>query len=313
MLERKIGDAQLPEERSLEMSLAKVDDWKELTLTYRKVNAGFTNFNYLVHVKEKNCSYFAKVVGPNTETFIDRMVAHEAAVLAADCGVAPQIVQYVKEDDFEVYEFLEGFNDCTITDMLDPQVAAKVMDAYAKIHNRPPLSATKTGFEQVTEHLEQIKQVDADLPSDIDYLLWQMDRAKKAIEAAGIEYCPCFNDCYVSNYMINDQKDLRIIDWEYGANNDRYWDLASYFFECFADASTRHNFLMQYDKNAIAQDEARINLYLPLVCLKWGLWASLQASISSIPYDYLKYADILLLRARHAMRQETWERALAAV
>ncbi|VAW15659.1 hypothetical protein MNBD_ALPHA11-468, partial [hydrothermal vent metagenome] len=115
------------------------------------------------------------------------------------------------------------------------------------------------------------------------------------------------------NYMMNDNNELRIIDWEYGANNDPYWDLASYFFESFADTQARHRLLHIYEPDAGRQEDARITLYLPLVCLKWGLWASLQSSISLIEFDYLKYADILFMRTRYLMGQDGWVKALSEV
>lgn len=313
MLKQKMNTAQTEAERSLEASLLKITDWQGLTITYQRVNAGYTNFNYLVHVAEQDRMYFAKVVGPNTEVFINRKVAHEAAVLSGECGVGPTIAQYIEEDNFEVYDFLEGFRNCTITDMLDPDVSAKVMQGYAKIHAGAPLSATKTGFEQIREHAEQVIEAGADSPPDFEELMAKMERAEAAIVASGMNAVPCFNDCYVTNYMVNDAKELRIIDWEYGANNDPYWDLASYFFECFADADTRSSLLKNYKADAGAKEEARITLYSPLVCLKWGLWASLQSSISSIEFDYLKYADILFLRARYLMGQEAWIKALKTV
>ncbi len=310
MLENKMNSARSAAERSLEASLAKIVDWQGLTITYTRVNAGYTNFNYLVHVAEQDRTYFAKVVGPNTDVFINRKVAYEAAVLSGECGVGPKIAQYVAEDDFEVYDFLDGFRNCTITDMLDPQIGARVMRAYAKIHAGAPLSATKTGFDQIREHATQVREAGADCPPDLDDLMVRMERAEIALAGAEMALVPCFNDCYVTNYMVNDNNDVRIIDWEYGANNDPWWDLASYFFECFADDDTRRRLVRVYKADASAGEQARITLYTPLVCLKWGLWASLQSSISSIEFDYLKYADILFMRARYLMGLDAWGRAL---
>jgi thiamine kinase-like enzyme len=313
MLERKMNTARSDAEHALESSLRKITDWQGLTITYSRVNAGFTNFNFLVHVAEQDRTYFAKVVGPNTEVFINRKVAHEAAVLSSDCGVGPNIAQYVEEDNFEVYDFLTGFRNCSITDMLDPEISERVMKAYAKIHSSMPLPASKSGFEQIREHVLQAREAGADFPPDFGNLIVRMEQAEAALVSSGMAMVPCFNDCYVTNYMVNDTKELRIVDWEYGANNDPYWDLASYFFECFADADARSRLLKVYRPDAGVQEFARVTLYLPLVCFKWGLWASLQASISSIEFDYLKYADILFLRARYLMGQESWAKALSNV
>lgn len=310
MLERRMKTARTDAEHALETSLGKITDWWGLTVTYARVNAGLTNFNFLVHVAEQDRTYFAKVVGPNTEVFINRKVAHEAAVLSSDCGVGPTIAQYVEEDNFEVYDFLTGYRNCTITDMLDPEVSERVMQAYTKIHAGAPLSATKTGFEQIREHARQVREAGADSPPDLGDLLARMEQAETALVSSGMVVVPCFNDCYVTNYMVNDNNELRIVDWEYGANNDPYWDLASYFFESFADADARRRMLQAYKPDTGVQEDARVTLYVPLVCLKWGLWASLQSSISSIEFDYLKYADILFMRAKYLMRQEAWTMAL---
>lgn len=313
MLENRLEQAQSKEDRALAASLRKIPEWNGLTVSYRRVSAGFTNFNYLIHVKELDLTGFAKVVGPNTEAFIDRKAAHEAAVLAAQCGVGAGLIGYVEEDDFEVYEFLSDYRCFTIADMLDPDLSAKVMEAYATIHTCPPLPQTNTGFQQIESLQAQLASANADRPEDLDDLLWQARRAQAAITRSGAISAPCYNDGYVTNYMKNDQGDVRIIDWEYGANNDPYWDLATYFFESFADRETRQELLRIYKQDAGEREDARVDIYLPLVCLKWGLWASLQSSISAIDFDYLKYADILFMRARHLMRQVSWDAALETV
>ncbi|MBO6637981.1 MAG: phosphotransferase family protein [Roseitalea sp.] len=310
MLSNSLNAATTPADRALSASLAKIKKWSGMTVTYERVGAGYTNFNFLVHIKELELTGFAKVVGPGTEAFIDRKVAHEAAVLASDLGIGPSLIGYVEEDDFEVYEFLKGYRCFTIADMTDPDLAGKVMNCYAKMHAAPALSGSDPWDQQIGSLVDQIEALGADRPDDLADLLWQKARAKQAIGHSGTLSAPCYNDGYVTNYMRNDAGDVRIIDWEYGANNDPYWDLATYFFECFADRPLQRKLLDSYNPAAGANEMARIDLFIPLVCLKWGLWASLQSSISKIDFDYLKYADILFMRARHLMRQEGWEIAL---
>ncbi len=309
---KPLNNAETAEDLALAASISKITKWNGMHVTYQRVNAGFTNFNYLVHIDELDLTGFAKVVGPGSEAFINRTIAHEAAVLASEAGIGPALIAYIKEDDFEVYEFLDNFRCFTIADMIAPDLAGKIMDCYAKIHAAPPLSGSNSWAQQIDDLCEQLQAENADRPEDLADLLWQRDRARAAIQRCGIVSAPCYNDGYVTNYMRNDQGDVRIIDWEYGANNDPYWDLATYFFESFSDRATRRRLLKRYDPSAGVREMARIDLFIPMVCLKWGLWASLQASVSEIDFDYLKYADILFMRARHLICQESWEDALAA-
>jgi hypothetical protein len=61
-----------------------------------------------------------------------------------------------------------------------------------------------------------------------------------------------------------------------------------------------------------ASTEARIVLYSGTAFVTWWLWAALQAKISSLPFDFAKYSELLMLRARHAMKSQLWEEALGA-
>ena len=50
-------------------------------------------------------------------------------------------------------------------------IRANVVKAYRRIHETQTLSKAKTGFQQMTERLEQTRQYDAPLPRDIDDLV----------------------------------------------------------------------------------------------------------------------------------------------
>jgi thiamine kinase-like enzyme len=105
---------------------------------------------------------------------------------------------------------------------------------------------------------------------------------------------------------------VKIIDWEYGSNNDPYWDLAMLATENFFTRPIIREILEIHDGAATPATEARIVLYAGAACVTWALWAALQAKISSLPFDFAKYSELLFLRARYAMRPHLWEEALGA-
>jgi thiamine kinase-like enzyme len=211
-----------------------------------------------------------------------------------------------------VHEFLESFRSCNVSDLLDDAIRANVVRAYRDIHATQSFSRRKTGFEQLAERLEQVKSYGARTPSDIDYLSWQCGRAEQAVTASGISLCACYNDGYVANYMVDEAKRVKIIDWEYGSNNDPYWDLAMLATENFFTRPIIREILEIHDGAATPATEARIVLYAGAACVTWALWAALQAKISSLPFDFAKYSELLFLRARYAMRPHLWEEALGA-
>ena len=313
MLQKKLGEGRTPEEKRVEAAIDQIDAWRHKRIRYERFLAGNTNFNWKIHSAEDGQYFFLKIPGNKTEIFIDRKAAHDASVKAAATGYAPAVVYYIEKDDIEIFEFLEDFRSCNIADMLDPAIRRNVMQVYKAIHSGEKFVQTKTGFDQIAEHDRQIKDVGARLPPDMDYFFWQTQRVRAAVEATGFDLAACYNDGYVTNYMVDTYKNVKIIDWEYGANNDPIWDLAIWSIENFFDDDVRREMIEEYYGTYHPQIDARITLYRGLAAIKWAMWAALQAKISLLPFDFIKYSNILFLRGRAAMREWGWEQALQSV
>lgn len=297
-------------EFELERHLDAIPAWRGRAKTFDRIHAGITNLNWFVRLEGEDKRYFAKMPGPNTDVFIDRALAHEAARKAADTGYAPGIVHLAEDGAVEVHEVLEGFRSCNVGDLLDGEVRRNIATAYRVIHSTQSLSRTKTGFEQLRERLAQVRQYGGRLPRDLDYLLWQADRAERAVSAAGMNLCMCFNDAYVTNYMIDSDRNVRIIDWEYASNNDPYWDLAMFAGETFLDGRALQELIEVHDGAWSPKAGARVWLYGGVGLLTWAFWAALQARISVIPFDFAKYSELLLMRVRAQMSSSRWEESL---
>jgi thiamine kinase-like enzyme len=299
---------------SIENALAKVDIWRGRRTRFERIAAGITNLNWRIVLPDTGETFFLKIHGPGTENFIDRELAIEAAVKAASTGYAPDLLFYDPEDGIEVYEFLHGFRSCGVTDVQNPTIRDNILKAYKAIHTTQQLAGSKTGFDQLDQHLTTLRRMNAQLPHDFDHLMWQRRRAEAAIRAAGMDQCACFNDGYVFNYMVDDSQNVKIIDWEYAANNDPYWDLAMFSWENFyLDARGRREILEVYDGSFREETAARVYLYVGMASMVWGLWATYQSMTSSIPFDFGKYADLIFLRGRQIMSVPEWDRALATV
>jgi thiamine kinase-like enzyme len=299
---------------SIENAVAKVAMWRGRPLRFERIAAGITNLNWRVILPDSGETFFLKIHGAGTESFIDRELAHEAAVKASATGCAPALLFYDPTDGIEVYEFLHGYRSCGVPDIQHPTVRQNILGAYKAIHRTQSLSRPKDGFAQLDQHLARLRQMGAAFPHDFEHLLWQRTRAEAAVRAAGMDLCACFNDGYVFNYMVNDDLDVKIIDWEYASNNDPYWDLAMFSWEnFFLDPQARRETIEIYEGSYRPAIGARVHLYLGMISIVWGLWATYQSMTSAIPFDFGKYADLIFLRGRQLMAAPDWDRALATV
>lgn len=279
-----------------------------------RITSGITNINWRIIDEDSGEFFFLKIHGAGTEEFLDRPVAYDAALKVAESGVGPAMLFYDPEAGIEMHEFLHGFRSCGVRDTQDPVIRQNVLTAYKTIHMQHVLSGTKTGFDQLYQHLSHIREMNAALPEDMGSMLKEVARVQQAVEAAGMDIVACYNDGYISNYMVNDSSEVKIIDWEYAANNDPYWDIAMFCFEsCFFKPEEISSVLEMYEGVARPELVARVALYVGVASLTWGCWATYQKHMSSIPFDFGKYADLLFMRARLAMAPDRWQDALSAV
>jgi ethanolamine kinase len=119
----------------------------------------------------------------------------------------------------------------------------------------------------------------------------------------------CHNDLLSGN-IIDSGSEVSFIDYEYGAQNYRGFDIGNHFceyagFECefeqyYPSKPTQMRFLSAYltavkegthpTDLELEQLYLEVNLFALTSHFFWGLWALIQASLSDIQFDYMGYA-----------------------
>lgn len=305
----RIGEGRTGEDRRAEQALNAAPHFAGRPYRYARVMSGITNINYHVRVDGEARSYFLKLHGANTNTFIDRGAASEATRKVGQIGIGPELVWEDAAIGAEIQVFLDGFRACNFGDILDPAITRKILAAYRTTHTCVELSVRRTVFDMLDQHFEIIRQSGVSPPRDLERLLAQAERARSALEVPGMELAACFNDSYSSNYLVNDSGDVRLIDWEYASNADPHSDIAIFFCSLFRDGMRVPELVEAYLGHPDPHVEARILLYEPVTVLKWAMWATAQAKLSAIPFDYTKFGGFLYMRARRMFASRLWEQS----
>lgn len=307
-----MGDAVMPQSAEknaqVEAVIAGVPAWHGREVRYKRIQAGITNLNWLLFVDGE--TFFLKLYGAGTEQFINRAASSEASRIAGELGVGPKLLAWLPEQGGEIYEFLQGFRNYSSEELMRQSTRGKVLQAYRNMHAQR-LPFTHTGFDQFDERLAVARQNGVSLPRDAEYLLWQCGRARAAIMASGIDLGACHNDSHVGNFMMDSENNVRIIDWEYASNSDPYCDVAMIAFH--ANVENLSEIVEEYQGATNSSAEARITLYLGVLGTSWLIWALTQAQLSSLPFDYTKYARRITDGFRHRLRLPSWEQALCRV
>ena len=309
------GDAQTTDEFNIESVIRRVPDLAERAIRYSPVSGGISNSNWRVEVANghEKTTYFLKVPGIGTEMFIDRRTAHEASVRAAECGYGAPVFSFMEDCGVEIFEFMEGWHSSSNLDFLNGTVRHNALRALKAFNDQPLLTQTKTVFNMIDEHEDQRGTLRAACPLDHEWLCRQYARARRALEASGVDLAPCMNDTLAGNFMLDAAHRVMLVDFEYASNNDRYYELAMWFGEMFFDEQVELELIEEYFGRVGPREIARVQLYKALADLKWSAWAMVQRSVSRIDFDFYKYGIWKYMRARTVMQDIRWESWLRQV
>jgi thiamine kinase-like enzyme len=303
---KALGQATTPAEQELEAILARVPPWAGRSLRYKPVLGGISNVNWRIWVDDAEPSYFLKVPGKGTEMFIDRAAAVDASRTAATLGVGPRVHEFLIAEGIEICDFVTDRRACTHADFQNETLCRAALDAYRRLHDAPKLSLTKTVFDMIDEHLEQVRSLGGWLPLDFERLHASYRDARAALEASGLDLTPCFNDPMAGNFMVNDAGDIMLIDYEYASNNDRCYDLGIWFGEMFFDEKKQLCLIEHYFGRVEEATVARVMLHKALADVKWSLWSFVQQRASTLPFDFFKYGAWKLMRLRASLDDPRW-------
>ncbi|MHA3019350.1 phosphotransferase [Mycobacterium sp. BMJ-28] len=304
---RALGSAHNDVERRVEAALAAIEIWRGKHIEYAPVLGGLQNSNWRITVAGTDTRYFLKIPGDGSDTFIDRVLANEAARRAGEKGIGAELVYFDADTGVEVIEFLEGYRACTNGDFKDVAVAHQIIDIYRVLHDGGLLSVTKTMFDMIDEHLAQVGELEVRLPADAELILGEYQVAKSALLASGLDLAACHNDPMPGNFLVADDRPMKLVDYEFASNNERAYELALLTTEMFYTEQRIIELVEDFYGRSDFGLLARVQVCGALADTKWGLWACVNQQLNSVwDFDYHKYGCWKLMRARLKMADPRW-------
>jgi len=307
MVERRLGQADTAETRAVEAAISRVPAWQGRSATYCRIIGGISNSNWRVSVDGEQRRFFLKIPGAGTDMFIDRKAANEAARLAHAIGLGPEVVYFDPSDGLEVAEFLEGYSACTNAEFQKSEIQRAAVECYRALHAAGPLAVTKTIFDMIDEHVDQVAKLGGSRPEDWPWITRLYRNTRKAFFASGLDLVPCFNDPMPGNFLVKPGSSMKMVDYEFASMNERSYELGVWLGEMFFPEDVAEDLIMAYTGKRNAPFSARVTVMRALADVKWATWAMVQEQISELDFDYHKYGMWKYMRARSVMRDPRWE------
>jgi len=268
------------------------DLWPGEETKVEPLGGGITNHNFKVAVGGE--TLVLRVGGKDTELLgIDRGHEHEAALLAAQLGIGPEVVRFA--DGCLVTRFVEG----RVGDP-NPHEAGRLL---RRLHGGPALTARFDVFRVVETYAAIARERGVTVPPEYDGLL-DVGHRIEAVRS-GTPLVPCHNDLLAANF-IDDGGRTWIVDWEYAGMGDPYFDLANFTVNNELDANGERALLEAYGGG----DPRALTLMRFMSDFREAMWGVVQQGISELDFDFVAYARTHFERLQRTATDRRFREAL---
>ncbi len=244
---------------------------------------GLTNINLKVECPDR--TLVVRVAQPGSELLsIDRRVEHQNSVAAAQAGVGAPVIDYLEEAGLLVIEYIDGTT-FTDDDLRQDGNLARVAAACRLLHEGPRFVNDFNMFDIQRGYLRLVQEHGFRLPEGYLGHEPQMERIQRAFARRPEPTVPCNNDLLAGNF-IDDGDKIWLIDYEYSGNNEACFELGNIWSEANLSLEQLEELMEAYDGELIRHRVARARLWGLVAKYGWMLWASIQASVSTIDFDF---------------------------
>ena len=284
--------------------VTKIPEWNGKNISITPLSGGLTNSNFKVDVD--GASYFVRVPGASTELLaIDRNNEYHNSKVASEAGVAPKILYHVPEFNVMVIEFINGktMSKDSLNGMGQP---TRMAQAIKRLHAGERFLLDFNMFRLTEYYLNLCKDRAIKIPDGYRERMLAVSAIEEVMNVKPLATVPCNNDLLAENY-IDDGNQLWLIDYEYSGNKDPTFELGNTCQEMQFSNAQIEEVCAAYFGNVSPAMIARMKLNMIMSDVGWGLWAAIQANISTIDFDFWGWAIERWGRAEEKMDSAEFE------
>lgn len=261
--------------------LLNVSEEKISNMDYLK--KGMTNHSY--RFKLNNNDYIIRVPGEGTSRLINRQ--NEALVYETLEGLhmTDEILYISGEQGYKITKF---WTDARNSDPFNNQDIEKSMQKLKELHDMDlQVPHTFDPFEEI-KYYEALRKGKPSVYKDYEDVKAKVFGLKPFLDSLPKRHVLAHIDSVSDNFLIIENEEVRIIDWEYGAMQDPDFDIAMFaIYSLFSKEQS--NFLINayYPEGCSEETRTKIYAYMAVGGLLWSNWCEYKKTFG---VDFGEYA-----------------------
>lgn len=250
---------------------------------------GMTNRSFIFTVNNKR--YIMRIPGEGTDKLIDRKEEYDVYQRVKKEPYTETILYLNPDSGYKISEFLENTRNSDANNIQDVK---KSMSVLRKFHNQNyQVDHTFDLWKQIDfyESLRKIASAYRDYEEIKDWVL----KLKPFIEDNVTKWSLCHIDANYDNFLIDQNNNVFLIDWEYAGMQDPDLDIAMYAIYAGYTKEKIDQLINIYYENKVSENiRYKIYAYVAVGGLLWSNWCEYKQSLG------LDFGEYSLAQYRYA-------------
>lgn len=262
---------------------------------------GMTNDSFIFSINNER--YIIRVPGVNTEKIINRHQEYDVYQAIKDEEFVEPVVYIDRDKGYKISKFIENSH------TVNPKDWNEIIACLKRLRDFHSQSHRVEHCFDVFEHINYYESLMPNVSIYEDYAETKknIESLKSFIENSVTDWTLCHIDAVCDNFLVTENKDVYLIDFEYAAMQDPDLDVAMFIVYSLFDRQEIDRIIDIYFENQVTLFKRyKMYSYIAMVGLLWSNWCEakqdkelLNSLYAKQQYDYAKtFYQIVVDEAR---------------
>lgn len=237
---------------------------------------GMTNRSFVFSVD--NIRYIMRVPGEGTDKLINRAKEHNVYKAIDNYKICDDIVYINPKNGYKITKFIENSRDC------DPNKLDDLKLCMKKLRYFHSLNLTVNHEYDIFAHIQYYESLWGKKKSsyrDYQKVKCNVYKLKTYIDKHIHKFCLTHIDAVPDNFLISNNNEVRIIDWEYSGMQDPHVDIAMFCIYSLYDKSEVDRLIdIYFERKCDKHTRLKIYCYIAACGLLWSNWCEYKHTLN---------------------------------
>lgn len=229
---------------------------------------GMTNRSFLFEVHHKK--YIMRIPGEGSNELINRQKEKDIYHHLKGTNISENVLYLDGETGYKITEFIVNSTNCNAYDFKE---VSRCMGVLRDFHKLKIKLDYEFNLEKQIEYYEKLRGTDVSVYRDYQDVKRRVMQILSYINSLTIEKVMCHIDANADNFIIAENGDISLIDWEYAGMQDPHLDIAMFgIYAMYSHEEMDHLIDIYFEGNCPNTLRTKIYAYIAIGGLIWSNW-----------------------------------------